>query len=256
MTAIPDPGAAGALPLPDLSGHSRIAVLTGAGISVASGLPTYWGKGGLWEKADVGRYATAAAMAADPARVWSFFASLRAQVARAAPNAAHLALAELGRRLGPGRRLTVITQNVDGLHSLAGSEGVLELHGTLQRSRCTACKFSREERPETAPVECPMCPECGRPLRPDVVLFDEPLPVRAAAEARRAVQGCDLFLAVGTSGTVFPAAEFVAWASNRGARTMYVNAEPMTPANPAFQDVCLGKAEVLLPELIKMLSPE
>jgi NAD-dependent deacetylase len=223
--------------------------MTGAGISVASGLPTYRGKGGLWTEIDVERHATAAAVRANPARVWEFFAEVRAQVAIARPSAGHLALARAERQLHPNQRMTLLTQNVDGLHTLAGSTHVVELHGSLRRSRCTQCAFERAEDPALATRECPACPGCGALLRPGVILFDEMLPVDAERQAKQALRECDLFLAVGTSGTVSPASNFVRSAEYAGARTVYVNLEPMTPRNPAFREVHLGRAEELLPRL-------
>jgi NAD-dependent deacetylase len=235
--------------LVDLSIYRRIVVMTGAGISVASGLPTYRGEGGLWNELDVERHATAAAVDADPARVWEFFADVRAQVAAARPSAGHLTLARAERQMRRDQRMTVLTQNVDGLHTLAGSTQVVELHGSLRRSRCTRCQFDRAEDPKLASRACPSCPECGAPLRPGVVLFDEMLPVDAERQAKQALRECDLFLAVGTSGTVSPASNFVRSAEYAGARTIYVNLEPMTPRNPAFREVHLGRAEELLPRL-------
>ena len=233
-----------------LADYEQIVILTGAGVSAASGLPTYRGAGGLWDKVDVGRHATAAAIEADPARVWEFFAEVRAQVAAARPNAAHLAIAEAEARLVETKSLTVLTQNVDGLHRLAGSRRVIELHGTLRRSRCTQCDYSRAEDLSTCPSKCPRCPACSAHLRPAVVLFDEPLPVDEEWGSKKALRNCDLFIAVGTSGTVSPASNFVRAAEFAGARTVYVNLEPMRPANPAFREVHLGQAEDLLPQLL------
>ena len=230
--------------------YKEIVVLTGAGVSAASGLPTYRGPGGLWNQTDVDRHATAAAMAADPSTVWAFFARLRREVGNAAFNPAHHALARAEQALQPHQRLTVVTQNVDGLHQLAGSKRVVELHGTLRRSRCTACDFVRPENVWIVEIDCPDCSWCGEPMRPDVVLFDEPLPVRAEWEAKTALRSCDLFLAVGTSGSVSPASNFVRSAEYAGARTIYINLEPMDPPNRAFAEVHLGRAEELLPVLL------
>jgi NAD-dependent deacetylase len=233
----------------DLSSYRRIVILTGAGISAGSGLPTYRGAGGVWEEVDVESHATAAAVEANPARVWEFFAGIRAQLAAALPNPGHLALARAEQRLRPDQRMTVLTQNVDGLHSLAGSKHVVELHGSLRRSRCTRCHFERAEHPAAASSSCPACPSCGAPLRPSVVLFDEMLPADAEWESKKALRDCDLFIAVGTSGTVAPASNFVRSAQYAGARTVYLNLEPMTPRNAAFREVHLGRAEELLPRL-------
>jgi NAD-dependent deacetylase len=234
----------------ELGKYRRIVVMTGAGISVASGLPTYRGTGGLWDKVDVQSHATAAAIEADPARVWSFFAEVRAQIAVAHANAGHLAIAQAERRLRDDQQLTVLTQNVDGLHTLAGSTRVVELHGSLRRSRCTRCDFSRLEDLASSPALCPACPNCSAPMRHAVILFDEPLSVDAEWQSKKALRDCDLFLAVGTSGTVSPASNFVRAAEYAGARTVYVNLEPMTPTNPAFREVILGRADELLPQLL------
>jgi len=235
----------------ELAKYRRIVILTGAGTSVASGLPTYRGVGGLWIKEDVGRHATAAAITANPDQVWQFFSGLRKQLAGALPNPAHNAIAQAEQRLRDDQQLTVLTQNVDGLHTAAGSTRVIELHGTLRRSRCTRCDFSRPEDLASCPETCPRCPNCAAALRPAVVLFDEPLPVDAEWESKRCLRDCDLFLAVGTSGTVSPASNFVRAAEYAGARTIYVNLEPLTPHNPAFQEVYLGRAELLLHRLLE-----
>ncbi len=233
-----------------LADYRHIVVLTGAGVSVASGLPTYRGTGGLWNTVDVEGHATATAIAADPSRVWAFFSEIRRQIAGARPNGAHLALAQAERRLRPEQSMTIITQNVDGLHALAGSTRVIELHGTLRRSRCTGCTYARPEELADCPAICPACPLCGAGLRPDIVLFEEPLPVRAEWDCKMALRDCDLFIAAGTSGTVSPASSFVRSAEYMGARTVYVNLEPMIPRNPAFRDEYLGRAEELLPALL------
>jgi len=235
----------------DLARFKQIVVMTGAGISVASGLPTYRGAGGVWGTVDVGSHATAAAIAEDPGKVWAFFSEIRHQIATAQPNAGHRAIAQAETRLRPDQSLTVLTQNVDGLHTLAGSTRVVELHGTLRESRCTRCDFARPEDLAASPRECPTCPSCGAPMRPAVVLFDEALPVDAEWSSKKSLRDCDLFLAVGTSGTVSPASNFVRAAAYAGARTIFVNLEPMTPRNPAFQEVILGPAEDILPTLFE-----
>lgn len=238
----------------DLTAYKQIVVLTGAGVSAGSGLPTYRGKGGLWTTSNVEQYATAAAIAADPARVWEFFAPIRVQIDQAQPNAAHRALADAETRLGSGQQLVVITQNVDGLHLLAGSRHVVELHGALRRTRCTKCDFVQALDLAASPLACPACPLCTSALRPDVILFDEAISVDAEWASKKALRSCDLFLAVGTSGTVSPASNFVRSAEYAGARTVYVNLEPMSPSNPAFQETHLGPAEVVLPQLLGCAS--
>jgi len=233
----------------DLTTYKQIVILTGAGISVASGLPTYRGAGGLWDEVDVANHATAAAIAADPVPVWGFFGEIRRQIAAALPNAGHIAIVQAEARLRKDQKLTVLTQNVDGLHSLAGSTNVVELHGTLRRNRCTRCDYEASEDLASSPVDCPRCPACSALLRPAVVLFDEPLPVDAEWSAKKALRCCDLFVAIGTSGSVSPASNFVRAAEYAGARTVYVNLELMKPHNPAFREILLGRGEEILPRL-------
>ncbi|MEQ9073560.1 MAG: Sir2 family NAD-dependent protein deacetylase [Sandaracinaceae bacterium] len=225
----------------DLRSARKVVVLTGAGVSVASGLRPYRGPGGLWtEQPELAARMTAGAA---PDDLWRLFGPLRGELARAEPNAAHRALAALEARVP----LTVITQNIDGLHQRAGSQSVVELHGALGRSRCVACDRVTEDL--VPHVTAPRC-ECGGALRPDVVLFEEPLPVDAEYAAKRALRDCDLFLAIGTSGTVSPASNFVRSAAYEGAHTVYVNLTPMDPPNPAFRQTVLGRAEDVLPALL------
>lgn len=233
-----------------LANYRQIVVLTGAGISAASGLPTYRGVGGIWNEVSVDSHATAAAVQEDPERVWRFFAELRQQVAEAEPNAGHVAIARAEQQLRGDQHLTVLTQNVDGLHERARSTRVVELHGSLNRACCTRCDFSIRQDVGAFPESCPRCPACNAFQRPAVVLFDEPLPVDAEWASKKVLRDCDLFLAVGTSGTVSPASNFVRAAQYAGARTIYVNLQPMAPHNPAFQEVVLGRAEELLPRLL------
>ncbi len=236
----------------DARQYRNIVVLTGAGISVASGLPTYRGLGGVWDTHDVEEYGHARTLRSQPARTWRFFGAMRGPVARAQPNAAHRALAQFEDRLGPGQSYLLITQNVDGLHQKAGSRRVVELHGCLRQTRCSNedCSLPPFDDPEEHADAVPHCSVCGSVLRPDVVLFGEPLPAFASWQAKRALRDCDLFIAVGTSGVVSPAADYVRSARYAGARTLYVNLEPLSPPNPAFQESVLGRAEDVLPRLL------
>jgi NAD-dependent deacetylase len=236
----------------DLRTYQRIVILTGAGLSAGSGLPTYRGPGGLWERDEgLASLATAEALERDPAGVWRMFASLRADIRAVEPNAGHQALAELQRRYRGRKQIQVFTQNVDGLHQRAGSDEVFELHGSLLRSRCTdpSCGLppSDDRRDDPDP---PPCPRCGAALRPDVTLFGEMLPFQAEHAAKRALRDVDLFLAIGTSGTVSPASNFVRSAEYVGAHTVLINLEPMDPPNPSFKEQHLGRAEELLPVLL------
>jgi NAD-dependent deacetylase len=234
--------------------YRSIVFVTGAGISVASGLQPYRGPGGLWEQdPDAADLATAAALRSDPAAVWRLLAALRPIARDAAPNPAHRAIAAVA-LAAPERRatVTVITQNIDGLHQRAGTPDVLELHGSLFRSRCSdpACTQPAHDDDAPRPDGPTPCARCGAPSRVDVVLFDEPLDAGVEHRAKRALRECDLFIAVGTSGTVSPASHFARAADYAGARTVLVNLEPMRPVNPYFHEQILGRAEELLPALL------
>ncbi len=221
----------------------ELVVLTGAGISVASGLGTYRGSGGLWEESGIDPAATAEGILQDPWACWKFFLPMRKQIVAAQPNPAHLALAELNHRLKG--QLTVITQNVDGLHTLAGSPGVLELHGNMTRTRCTSCDLKPFPDSEIY-SELPLCRECGSPLRPDIVLFGEAIPVEASHRAKRALRQVDLFVAIGTSGTVAPANRYLSSARYMGATTLEIN----TRCTGDFDLELEGPAEVMVPEWV------
>lgn len=240
----------------ELERYRQIVVLTGAGVSVASGLRPYRGPGGWWtEHPEHREMATAKAAKADPMSTWHAFGSLRGALAVASPNPAHLALARAETQRPAGTTLTVITQNIEGLHRAAGSRNVIELHGNLSRTRCSdpTCDLEPFED-QTVPETLPRCPRCYAPLRPDVVLFEEPMAARPEWESKRVLRECDLFLAVGTSGTVSPAANFVRSAEYAGARTIFVNLEPLEVPNPAFQETVLGPAESVLPRLLGVLE--
>lgn len=233
-----------------------VLVLTGAGVSAESGVPTFRDANGLWERQPVEEVASPEGFAKDPRRVWRFYSQRRAAVAKVEPNAGHQALAELERRLG--ERFLLVTQNVDGLHQRAGSERVVALHGSLVHSRCSACDrppFLDPAGHEDALPVCERCAAAGRTalLRPDIVWFGELLdPAHLAridaflAEARG---GRSLFLAVGTSGAVYPAAGLVRRARALGAQTWLVNAEPADNAL-AFHHFVQGKSAQLLPSLL------
>jgi NAD-dependent deacetylase len=233
--------------------YRNIVVLTGAGVSVASGLRPYRGPGGLWENTGVAELATPKALAERPGDVWRLFGSVRVEARAARPNAAHEALAAVERKLGDGAQFTLITQNIDQLHQRAGSRNVIELHGSVFRTRCSAdaCDLQPFDDEDPHAGSRSRCPRCGAGLRPDVVLFDEAIPGGAEWQAKRALRDCDFFLAVGTSGTVSPASNFVRAAEFARARTVLVNLEPMKPRHPAYDEEYLGRAEELLPVLLR-----
>ena len=227
--------------------YKRVAILTGAGVSVASGLPTYRGPGGLWESEKIAAIVHADSIPDRLPELWALYSERRRAALAAGPNPAHVAIAGVQKRFWDA--VTLITQNVDGLHQRAGSEGVLELHGSGFRTRCTRCALPPfpDERLYRAP---PPCPACSAPLRPDVVLFGETLDERIIIQAERAARACDLFLAVGTSGVVFPAAYLLPSARAAGARCIAVNVEPSGPPESLLHEEILGRAEETLPILL------
>ncbi|HEV7507636.1 MAG TPA: NAD-dependent deacylase [Thermoanaerobaculia bacterium] len=236
----------------DFTRYGNIVILTGAGVSAGSGLRTYRGPGGVWEEHNVEEYGHIRTLLERPEKTWQLFGVLRATLRAAEPNAAHLALAQLEARLRQDQKFLLVTQNVDGLHQRAGSRNVVELHGNLGLTRCSndACDLEPFADEEAHAGHVPACPRCSSCLRPHIVLFGEPIPIDAAWTVKLALRNCDLFIAIGTSGLVAPAANFVRSAEYAGARTVYVNLEPMNPPDRAFQEVYLGKAEEILPELL------
>lgn len=227
----------------------RIAVLSGAGISAASGIPTFRDAlTGLWARYDPLQLATEEGFRADPALVWRWYAWRRELVAEALPNAGHRALAAAASRY---ESLTVITQNVDGLHRRAGSTDLIELHGTLEATICLASCGFRCDRPGELPAgEPPRCPRCGDWLRPAVVWFGESLDPRDLDRAEQAASACDLMLVVGTSGQVQPAAGLADVARRAGAAVVVVNTEP-SALDPGAT-VLRGPAAELLPGLFEV----
>ena len=225
--------------------HRRIVVLTGAGISRESGLDTFRDAGGIWSQVRLEDVATPEAFARDPARVHAFYNARRVALLGVQPNPAHRALARLESECAG--ELLIATQNVDDLHERAGSRGLLHMHGELRRVRCTACGARPRWGADTGQtVACPACGQCG--LRPDVVWFGEVPMHMQAIEA--ALARCDLFVAIGTSGTVYRATGFVEIASRR-AETLELNLEPS--ANPHFDRGIAGPATRIVPALVAEL---
>jgi NAD-dependent deacetylase len=226
-----------------------VAALTGAGISAESGIPTFRGAGGLWRNYNPHELATPEAFARDPRLVWEWYDWRRGLIAKAQPNRGHLALADLeGRMADVGGRFTLVTQNVDGLHERAGSRNIAKLHGDIWLVRCVTC--GREERNDQVPLPVlpPRC-DCGGLLRPGVVWFGEPLPHDEWQRAVEASQRAEIFLVVGTSAVVYPAAGLVEVAQNAGARVAVVNADS-TPLDSAADWTLQGRAGEILPRLI------
>jgi NAD-dependent deacetylase len=230
-------------------GATRVAVLSGAGVSAESGVPTFRGASGLWEGHAVTEVATPTAFARDPSLVWRFYNARRAGMKGVTPNPGHDALAALERRFA--NRFTLATQNVDGLHRAAGSANVLELHGRISRVRCTACAYLADRPGEDLP-DLPTCPECGAMLRPDIVWFEEMLPQAVWREAYKATEACDCFLVVGTSAVVFPAAGLIEVAGSARARVLEFNME-RTAASARVDLGIYGPSGQTLPELLKRI---
>jgi NAD-dependent protein deacetylase/lipoamidase len=223
----------------------RVAALTGAGISAESGVPTFRSLGGFWQNESLEDLATPEGFARDPRRVWAWYDARRVQVSGCAPNAGHLALARY-ERSHPDFRL--ITQNVDGLHAAAGNRGVILLHGDLFRVRCTKEGGSKEDRRVPLPEIPPRC-GCGALLRPDVVWFGEMLPEEALRSATEAAAKADVFLSIGTSAVVYPAAALPETARRHGAYLVEINVEE-TPLSPLADEVILEPAAEVLPDLL------
>ncbi len=235
-----------------LSQATNVVALTGAGISAESGVPTFRdSQTGIWAKFDPMELATEEAFRAHPQRVWQWYASRRDMVGRVEPNAGHLALSCFAEQ-NPGK-LTVVTQNVDGLHQRAGQKGVIALHGSLMvdtwlnpaKECCNPDHLTAEEPPA--------CPACGNMRRPGVVWFGENLPRRALERAQQLAEQCDLMLVIGTSGVVYPAAGLARMAANAGASVVVIN-----PESSALDDLAVscfrGASAIVLPELLALQS--
>lgn len=236
----------------------RIVVFTGAGISAESGIPTFRDPmTGIWARHDPQSLETSSAFRKDAALVWGWYLWRRTQVAQAAPNAAHNAIAQLART----REVTVVTQNIDDLHERAGSVDVIHLHGSLAQPKCFAChrippasSFEGLIASEGLRIEPPRCPRCNGKIRPGVVWFGEDLPAAAWKRAVLAARDCDLLISIGTSGVVFPAAEIPMMALHAGAYVVHINPEQV--AEPSSRELCLvGRATEHVPALVSLMPP-
>jgi NAD-dependent deacetylase len=220
-----------------------VAVLTGAGIPAESGVTTFRGEAGLWRSFRPDELATLEAFHRDPELVWEWYRWRRQLVVRCEPNDAHETLTEMEVALPD---LTLITQNMDGLHQAAGSRNIPELHGSLWRVRCTACGETREDRRAVLTEVPPRCPACGGLLRPDVVWFGESLRAEVLEEAWTAAARCTTMLLIGTSAVVQPAASLPMVALRNGARLVEVN-PAVTPLSKYADEALRGPAAELLP---------
>jgi len=229
--------------------HPRVVALTGAGISVESGIPDFRSAGGLWSRFDPIEYAYIRAFRTNPAKVWAMLKEMDAVITQARPNPAHYALAALEAR----EFLTgIITQNVDNLHQAAGSKRVVEYHGNALRFICDTCR-GHHPRESLDFSHTPLYCLCGGLIRPDVVFFGEAIPPAAQTEAEELAQHCDLLLVIGTSGEVAPASYIPAIANEWSAVIVEVNLEPTRLTNSLAHHFLRGSAGKLLPLALKEL---
>ncbi|NHJ13134.1 MAG: NAD-dependent deacylase [Candidatus Thorarchaeota archaeon] len=233
-----------------ISKSSRIAVLTGAGISVDSGIPDFRSEGGLWERYDPHEYATFESFQRDPSKFWEMGQELAEVLLKAEPNKAHIALAELEKR---GKLLGVITQNIDNLHQRAGNTNVVELHGSYLKAYCLECKFEYvgeaiHQRVANGEIP-PRCKKCNGILKSEAVLFGEPMPEQAMQAAIDMCKNADLMLVIGTSLTIYPAAFLPQLAKNSGAKVVLVNLEG-TDRDGVADIVLRGRATDIVPRIV------
>ena len=223
-----------------LADFERIVFFTGAGLSAESGIPTYRGQGGLWHEYNYEDYACQRAFDRDPDRVWDFHDQRRVAVGACEPNTGHEIIAATQRAQS---RTRIVTQNIDGLHQRAGATEVIELHGSLWRVRCDPCG-TREPNLET-PLANRRCPGCGGAWRPDIIWFEDMLDPRPVRAAEAAIEACDLFVSIGTSGVVFPAAALPQIAMAKGATLVEINPEE-TAVSAWYQHHLRGRASEML----------
>ncbi len=234
-----------------LAGARNVVVFTGSGISAESGMPTYRGKEGLWDGQPVELVAHPVGFARNPRTVWEWYNDRREHLGGLIPSPGHVALATLEAELASkGGAVTVVTQNIDGLHQAGGSTNVLELHGSMLRVRCCKCDYQAHVGHERLSPIPPPCPICGDMLRPAVVWFTESLPAREWLAAIEATRTCDTFLTVGTSAIVYPAAGLIQLAIERGIPTIEVNLDP-TPFSSEVSASLRGRAGDILPILVQ-----
>ncbi|NLW34638.1 MAG: NAD-dependent deacylase [Syntrophorhabdus aromaticivorans] len=231
-----------------LASTKFLLVITGAGISAESGIPTFRGNEGLWKNYRAEDLATPHAFARDPETVWEWHDWRRGIIGRAEPNAGHLAIKELEELFD---NFLLITQNVDGLHGRTGIRNMVEIHGNLWRVRCTRegkTSMLMDVPLKSVPPKC----ECGAVLRPDVVWFGESIPSLALEKAFRVIEQCDTLIVVGTSGVVYPVASFPETVKNNGGFVIEVNVEP-TPISAVADASLYGNSGDILPMLVKWL---
>jgi NAD-dependent deacetylase len=244
------------MPQIQIDERTHVLVLTGAGVSAESGIPTFRDSNGLWEQHRVEDVASPEGFKRDPVLVWRFYSQRRASARKCTPNAGHRALVKLEEQLGD--RFLLATQNIDGLHAQAGSRRLIEMHGNLYMSRCIGCERPPFRDEEAYPAKVvPVCGQCGAPLRPHIVWFGEMLDAEVEHRIQKFVrvaangQGRFVFIAVGTSGLVYPAAGMVRTAKYAGGECWLVNAEPAANVGE-FDHFVQAKSAEALPELLRV----
>lgn len=228
----------------------KVAVLTGAGVSAESGVPTFRGKEGLWKKFRSEELANFNAFIKNPQLVWEWYQYRRKLISEVKPNPGHYALVKM-ERFYP--EFTLITQNVDNLHRQSGSRNICELHGNIMRNKCVDCNKYITNIELTHENAVPHC-ECGGLIRPDVVWYGEMLPIEALEKSSRAAKECELFFSIGTSALVQPAASLPLLAKGAGAYVVEINYDP-TVLSDLVDESILGKSGEILPQLVKLLYP-
>ena len=233
-----------------LSNAKNVAVLTGAGISAESGVPTFRGEGGIWNKLKPEELANFDAFMRNPELVWEWYNMRKNLICNIKPNDGHFALVELEKRFGKG--FSLATQNIDNLHRRAGNKNVFELHGNIERSYCLKCMNYYNEIKIEENNKIPHC-DCGGLIRPDVVWFGENLPEEEIDNSVHAAENADVYFSIGTSGNVYPAAGLPGIAKRHGAFTIEINIE-RTLISSEFDEVLLGKSGEILYEIVKLLE--
>lgn len=232
--------------------RGNVVAFTGAGISVDAGIPAFRGGQGLWEKYDPMEYAQIDAFLRHPEKVWTMLREMSGVILRADPSPAHRALGALERA---GLLNAVITQNVDGLHQMAGNTNVIEYHGNHRQLKCPTCSGMTALTEDSIKVlPYPICEECGDPLKPDVVFFGEQIPATAVLRANREANSCRIMLIIGTSGVVYPAADIPFMAASAGAAIVEINLSP-TPFTSSIANHFLeGSSSTVLPAILREIG--
>lgn len=233
-----------------LRSAESVAVLTGAGVSAESGVPTFRGENGVWKKFRPEELANFDAFMRNPELVWEWYRHRKQIIAAIQPNPGHYALAELEKRY---MRFSVITQNIDNLHRRAGSKAVYELHGNIERNYCISCRKQFPDRELLPKQGIPRCRDCNGLIRPDVVWFGELLPPEVWDAAAEATAHAEIFFSIGTSAIVYPAASLPIMAKQAGAYLVEINPDP-TPLTDSADEFLNGKSGEILPQLLQEIT--